>query len=289
MPPPSPGRLLLPGYAVCLRAASEPHPSLAFARRVAATIRGEARANVQRGGEPERNNRHQAGAEGALVLASTSPRRRLLLALLPLPFQTVAVEVDETPLAGEPAAVTAHRLAKLKARQAPARADQWVLAADTVVILDQVPLGKPADAADAARMLRALRGRWHEVVTGVCLRPPGASPPLLAERCTRVLMRSYRDDEIAAAVASGVPLDKAGAYAIQDEVFRPVAALEGCYLNVVGLPLCAVSELLRRAGHPAAPALPPGPFQPPCSLCLAGARLPGLGGLALLTGRGSSP
>jgi septum formation protein len=139
-----------------------------------------------------------------------------------------------------------------------------IVGADSVVVLDGRALGKPRDAADAGRMLAELRGRPHEVISGVAL--------VAAEGChrgavrTRVEMRPYADEEIERYVASGRPLDKAGAYAIQDRAFGPVERIDGCYLNVVGLPLCEVSRGLRALGWP----LPDERFEPPCRLCEAG-------------------
>lgn len=183
-----------------------------------------------------------------MLLASASPRRRDLLARLGLPFRTAVSAIEETPLPGESGEALARRLARTKALViAPAYPDVVVLAADTVVVLDGCPLGKPADTTEAWTMLRALRGRSHEVITAVCVYVPGRSP-LSAALTTCVWMRAYGDDEIAAYVASGEPFDKAGAYAIQDPTFRPVARWRGCYTNVVGLPLCLTSALLQTVG-----------------------------------------
>jgi MAF protein len=140
-----------------------------------------------------------------------------------------------------------------------------IVGADTVVSLEGVSLGKPDDAQDATRLLRELRGRSHEVISSVALRDETGR--ILDISCrTRVEMRAYTDDEIGAYVDSGRPLDKAGGYAIQDPDFAPVRSLEGCYLNVVGLPLCALSEGLRELGWPLADER----FEPPCRLCRAG-------------------
>lgn len=187
-----------------------------------------------------------------LTLASTSPRRRELLALLGLPFTLVAPDVDERPLLGETPVTLALRLARAKA-ETVARDEPTgvVIAADTVVALGNEVLGKPVDAADAARMLRALRGAAHDVFTGVAVaRGSQVWEEVVA---SQVAMRPYTDAEIAAYVASGDPLDKAGAYAIQHPEFQPVAELHGCYANVVGLPLCAVRRLLIQAGVAAPP------------------------------------
>ena len=122
-----------------------------------------------------------------------------------------------------------------------------VLAADTVVVDGDTLLGKPRDAAEAAAMLRRLRGREHRVITGLAL-VDAARFTLVDHVTTAVRMRAYTEEEIAAYIASGEPFDKAGAYAIQDEAFHPVASYDGCYCNVVGLPLRAVIRLLRHAG-----------------------------------------
>ena len=200
-----------------------------------------------------------------LVLASTSPRRRALLGLLGLPFTVVTPDVAEEPLPGETPPDTARRLARLKALAvAQAHADAVVIASDTVVALGAQQLAKPVDAEDAARMLRALRGPLHAVYSGVAVVWAGQVWDSVVE--TRVQMRDYTDAEIAAYVASGDPLDKAGAYAVQHPVFAPVARLDGCYANVVGLPLCEVQRLLRAAGV----ALPPSPIDgcAPPAVCL---------------------
>ena len=184
------------------------------------------------------------------VLASQSPRRRELLSWLALPFCAAAADVDETPLPGEAPVALAVRLAEAKARalevDTPAR---FILAADTVVALDGVSLGKPADPAEARAILAALRGKEHAVHTGVALRAPRTGHLWLRCVTTRVTMRAYSEADIAAYIATGDPFDKAGAYAIQHAGFDPVACLERCYANVVGLPLCAVLALLAQSGE----------------------------------------
>jgi len=177
-----------------------------------------------------------------LLLASASPRRRELLALLGLPFEVAVANVAEASLADEPPAALAVRLSQAKARAA--RSDAITVACDTVVALDGEPLGKPRDAAEATAMLRRLRGRAHTVYSGVTLLEPTTGRTLTDVAGTRVTMRAYTDAEIAAYVASGDPLDKAGAYAIQYPGFHPVAELRGCYANVVGLPLCHLTRCL---------------------------------------------
>ncbi len=183
-----------------------------------------------------------------LILASASPRRRDLLTRLGLPFEVVEADIDESALAGRPERV-ARRLAVAKARAVAARRpDATVLAADTVVAHRGDLLGKPRDAAEAWATLRRLRDLTHRVVTAVAVMPPGRRRPLLGHAVTRVAMRRYADAEIATSIARGDPFDKAGAYAIQDERLAPVAAHQGCYCNVVGLPLWTAIRLLGRAG-----------------------------------------
>lgn len=186
-----------------------------------------------------------------ILLASNSPRRKQLLALAGWPYRIQPAEVDETPLPGEPAEAYVLRLAESKARAAAASAeDGLVLAADTTVVDAGAILGKPNDADQARAMLRQLRGRTHQVLTALAVLQ-GCSDRLLTDVCaTDVPMRAYTEAEIEAYVASGDPLDKAGAYAIQHTGFHPVASLAGCYANVVGLPLCHLARTLRKLGIP---------------------------------------
>ena len=182
-----------------------------------------------------------------LVLASSSPRRSELLARLGIPFEPRPVETDETPRRGEKPEALVLRLALAKARAA-VRPGEIALGADTVVALDQIVLGKPADSNDARRMLRRLSGRTHEVWTGVALvaAPSRGAPACeIARACrTEVRFRKLNEPEIAAYAASGEPADKAGAYAVQGGAGRFVEAILGELTNVVGLPLPLVSELL---------------------------------------------
>lgn len=182
-----------------------------------------------------------------LILASKSPRRQQLLAALGLIFTVDAADVDETPLAGEQPDAMVCRLCRTKAQAVAARCpSQVVLAADTTVVLGGALLGKPADRIEAVAMLQALRGRTHQVYTAVCVAAAGT----LTSRLSRsdVTMRPYSDAEIAAYVATGDPLDKAGAYAIQHPLFAPVAAWEGCYAGIMGLPLRLIKAMLAEAG-----------------------------------------
>ncbi len=185
-----------------------------------------------------------------IYLASQSPRRRQMLAWLLPSFTAGSADVDESPLPGETPQHTALRLARDKALALTETANgRLVLAADTVVELDGIALGKPGDAAEACVMLTALQGRAHTVYTAVALHTPHGDVTARYVT-TRVQMRAYSDAEIHAYITTGDPLDKAGAYAIQHSLFRPVARLERCYANVVGLPLCAVRALLAEAGYP---------------------------------------
>ncbi|MGE3960644.1 MAG: nucleoside triphosphate pyrophosphatase [Dehalococcoidia bacterium] len=186
-----------------------------------------------------------------IVLASASPRRRDLLATLGLAFEVAPSHVDEATDERDPRAA-AELLARRKAEAtAPLHPDALVIGSDTVVALEGRMLGKPADASEARTMLGALRGRGHEVVTGVAV--AGAGRIESGHAATTVRMRSYTDDEIEAFIASGSPFDKAGGYAIQDEAFAPVAAFEGCRCAVIGLPLGLLRSLLARFDVQTAP------------------------------------
>ena len=182
-----------------------------------------------------------------LVLASRSPRRRELLRNAGITFEVQPAHIPENPLPGEAARDCAERLAREKALAvARQRPHDIVLGADTVVVVDGQLLGKPSDAADAARMLRLLSGREHQVVTGVCLVVKGHSS--VASETTLVTVSEVTDKEIANYVAGGEPMDKAGAYAIQGIASRWIPRIEGDYNNVVGLPVALVCGMLRQAG-----------------------------------------
>ncbi len=184
-----------------------------------------------------------------LILASTSPRRRELITQFGLQFESISVDVDETAQENELPEALVTRLARAKVRSGIANAgrpDAIVVAADTVVALDNQILGKPCDPEDAVRMLRALRGRAHVVHSGIAVAQGEREVMQMAQ--TIVWMRDYSDEEIAAYVATGDPLDKAAAYAIQHPEFHPVARIEGCYANVMGLPLCRVYLGLKAFG-----------------------------------------
>jgi nucleoside triphosphate pyrophosphatase len=202
-----------------------------------------------------------------VILASASPRRRDLLARLGIPFDIHPVDIDErTPLRGNPE-IVARRLAREKAEAARLMdVNATIVAADTVVALDGTILAKPADAEEARRMLSSLRGRQHYVVSAVAVIRRGGRAALIRHPITSVLMRDYSDGEIEESIACGDPFDKAGAYAIQDDVFRPVESYQGCYCNVVGLSLWATLEVLRKAAidisHVSLPQL-----LPQCAIC----------------------
>jgi MAF protein len=186
-----------------------------------------------------------------LILASGSPRRRALLAYLGVPFRVVVPEVEEdvapTTMGKPEELAEALALAKAEAVAKKER-EGIVIAADTIVVDGDTILGKPADGSEAEATLRRLRAREHRVITGLAVVNAGSGQRAASHVVTAVRMRRYSDGEIAAYVARGEPLDKAGAYAIQDERFHPVASYDGCYCNVVGLPLKALVLLLRRAG-----------------------------------------
>ena len=190
-----------------------------------------------------------------LLLASNSPRRKQLLALGGWTFTTAPADVDEAVLPGETPREYVIRLAEAKARASAQQAEegQVVIGSDTSVIIDGDILGKPADSAEAESMLRRLRGRTHQVFTGIAVFSV-MDGRLASDLCiTDVPMRVYSDDEIRAYVATGDPLDKAGAYAIQHPGFQPVASMGGCFSSVMGLPHCHLARLLKEFDiHPAA-------------------------------------
>jgi len=192
-----------------------------------------------------------------LILASASPRRRELLSLLGLPFHVVGADVEEQRLQGESPREMVMRLSRAKAEAIAADTQgSIVLACDTIVAVEKEILGKPASPEEATNMLRQLRGREHRVYSGLTVLDAGwdgaTESGQLFTACdeTVVHMRCYSDREIAAYVATGDPLDKAGAYAIQSASFHPVARIDGCYVSVMGLPLQLVAQALRSFGLP---------------------------------------
>ncbi|MBI5084701.1 MAG: septum formation inhibitor Maf [Acidobacteria bacterium] len=184
-----------------------------------------------------------------IVLASQSPRRRELLAQAGFTFIVRVPAVEEIHQPGESPSDYVQRLAAAKAAAVQASGEEWVLAADTTVVVGSHILEKPASPADAARMLRLLSGRDHAVITGVCLRH--GSQSWSAIESTTVRFAPLSEAEILAYAASGEPLDKAGAYAIQGLASRFIPRIDGCYFNVVGLPIALVYRLLRDAGYTA--------------------------------------
>lgn len=192
-------------------------------------------------------------SDSMLVLASASPRRQELLRNAGIPFVVQATDIPEVPEEGEAPRAFAERMAREKAvavfRQRP---NDFILGADTIVVADGEILGKPRDSADAARMLRLLSGRRHQVTTGVCLvgRELGTANQKtgfedVRSETTVVMMDALSDEDIRSYVASGEPMDKAGAYAIQGGASRWISRIEGDYFNVVGLPVSLVYKMLR--------------------------------------------
>jgi septum formation protein len=175
-----------------------------------------------------------------LTLASASPRRRELLSMLGFDFSILIPEIDETPFPEEQPRTYAERLASEKAHAIDT--DGLVIAADTIVVKGETILGKPTDDGDARRMLRSLSDASHEVITGVCLRDTIRT--VVFSVSTSVVFRRLSDDEIDTYIATGEPMDKAGAYAIQAGAAPMIRSIEGSYTNVVGLPLCELHESL---------------------------------------------
>lgn len=187
--------------------------------------------------------------QATLILASRSPRRAELLSAAGIAFEVLAADVDETPRASETPAAYVERLAIEKARAVHAlRPDARVLGADTTVTIDGEILGKPADEADAVRMLRLLSGRAHDVHTGVAL--VSARGVRSAVDSTRVWFDAMTDEDISWYVGTGEPVDRAGAYAIQGFASRFIPRIEGSYSNVVGLPVALVSSILNTGLSP---------------------------------------
>lgn len=182
-----------------------------------------------------------------LILASNSPRRRELLENAGFEFDVQPSEIEEFPLPGEAPEAYARRLAQDKALSVAASSapGSIVLGADTVVAIDGEILEKPAGAPDAARMLRTLSGHTHRVITGICLVRAPENVLACTHETTAVTFRYLSEEEIESYVASGEPFDKAGGYAIQGLASRFVTRIEGCYFNVVGLPIPMVYEIVK--------------------------------------------
>jgi septum formation protein len=181
-----------------------------------------------------------------LVLASASPRRQELLRNAGIEFVVHPPDVPEIPREGEMPQPFAERMAREKAVAVCAqRPNDLILGADTVVVVDGEILGKPRDASDAARMLRLLSGHKHEVITGVCIAGGKFRTENTRSETTVVIMNALSDDDIRSYIASGEPMDKAGAYAIQGMASRWISRIEGDYFNVVGLPVALVFRMLQ--------------------------------------------
>jgi len=195
----------------------------------------------------ERQRTFQARQQ--LILASESPRRQDILSAMGIAFKVMPPAAEETlPSNGDPLSVALKRAVQ-KARTVTANVkDGAIIAADTIVVDGDDILGKPASEEMAHQFLRCLRGKQHRVITAVALIDAASGEELTGYRTSRVSMREYSDEEIAAYIASGSPWDKAGAYAIQDTQFRPVERVKGCYLNVVGLPVCTLLRLMYQMG-----------------------------------------
>ena len=180
-----------------------------------------------------------------LILASSSPRRRELLTQAGIAFIVEPADIDESHRPGESPATFTQRLAREKAEAIFAKHPQaTVLGADTIVVCNEEILGKPADAQDAARMLRLLSGREHQVITGVAIITPQGTRT--QADTTTVTMRKISEEEIQSYIATGEPMDKAGAYAIQGAAAPFITSIEGDYTNVVGLPVKLVQQMLAK-------------------------------------------
>lgn len=187
-----------------------------------------------------------------LILASNSPRRHQLLALGGWVFCVHVADIDESVRPGESPCDYVERLAREKVSAVAAYhpADTVIIGADTTVVIEGDILGKPADVAQARAMLTRLRGQVHQVYTGIAALRLRDSRLLSEVVCTDVPMRNYSDDEIERYIRSGDPMDKAGAYGIQNPEFQPVARMDGCYASVMGLPLCSLARLLTQLQVP---------------------------------------
>ncbi len=181
-----------------------------------------------------------------LVLASRSPRRAEILNAVGWPFEMVAANIDERRFESEPAVPYVRRLAQTKAETVAKNLPSGlVLGADTVVLVDEKILGQPSDAEDARRMLKLLSGRWHEVLTAVALLRAGENRSVVDHEKTRVRFAQMAAAEIDWYVATGEPMDKAGAYAVQGSAALFIEEIQGDYFNIVGLPVRLVYKLAR--------------------------------------------
>jgi MAF protein len=182
------------------------------------------------------------------ILASNSPRRKELLALFGNSFTILPADINEARLPGEPSVDYVNRLACEKAKAVAALNDGLIIAADTIVADGEQLLGKPGDENEAREMLYQLRGRIHQVYTGIALIDTRNRKHHSDVCCTKVPMREYSNAEVEAYIETGDPMDKAGAYAIQHPEFHPVEALSGCYASVMGLHLCHLLMGLKKFG-----------------------------------------
>ena len=189
--------------------------------------------------------------DAEVVLASASPRRRALLSDLGIDFRVAPSNIPEDPEPGETPERMVRRLSREKAlavaEQESADSGYYV-AADSTVVLDGESIAKPADADDARAMLTRLRGTAHQVTTGITVYDAATRRCVTESHTADVLMRDFSYAEMEQSITSGTPMDKAGAYAIQDDEFRPASLQHGCYSNVMGLPACRVVEILAEMG-----------------------------------------
>ena len=193
---------------------------------------------------PEQHSR-----QPSLVLASASPRRAELMAGMGVDFEVSPAGINEDPLPGEASEELVQRLAWAKAWSVTNGLTRGlVVGADSLVVLGEEVFGKPDGPAQAWEMLRRLRGVRHRVVTGVAVIDAAGGRALVECMSSSITLRDLSDAEIAVSINSGVPFDKAGAYAVQDEELRPAESWDGCYSNIVGLPLCRLSEMLEKLG-----------------------------------------
>ena len=186
-----------------------------------------------------------------IILASASPRRRELLAGLGIAFRIAPSNIPEDPEPNETPEQMVRRLSREKAlavAESEAANAGFYVAADSTVVLDGESIAKPADAAEAREMLTRLRGTAHQVTTGITVFDKATRRCVTESHTADVLMRDFTDAEMEASIASGTPMDKAGAYAIQDDEFRPASLQDGCYSNVMGLPACRVVDILKSMG-----------------------------------------
>ena len=183
------------------------------------------------------------------ILASQSPRRRELLSMLGLTFDIITADIDETMDAALPVDQAVAQVCRRKAEAvAKLHPDRLIVSADTIVVVEGKVLGKPHSEQEAAAMLRSLSGRSHTVMTAFCVWQKGEAETHVEK--TDLTFKPLSDEEIAAYIATGSPMDKAGAYGIQDGAAIFVEGLQGDYYNVMGLPLCALTKCLRRRGIP---------------------------------------